>query len=85
MDSSGSLLNDETVLTNNNANVPEEEDVDPIWLSSRTARQIYGLCQVEKVSTTPFCTRMEHTSEMNHLAGRISVADDLLLFNPHCF
>ena len=28
----------------------EEEDVDPIWLSSRTARQIYGLCQVERVS-----------------------------------
>lgn len=32
-----------------NASKPEE-DVDPIWLSSRTARQIYGLCQVEKVS-----------------------------------
>jgi len=30
------------------ANPQEEEEVDPIWLSSRTARQIYGLCQVEK-------------------------------------
>ena len=40
--------NDATMTTN--ANQPEEEDIDPIWLSSRTARQIYGLSQVEKVS-----------------------------------
>lgn len=26
-------------------------DVDPIWLSSRTARQIYALGEVEKVRT----------------------------------
>lgn len=39
-----------TVSTNMNASQQEEEDIDPIWLSSRTARQIYGLCQVEKVS-----------------------------------
>lgn len=42
--------NDTTMTTNANADKPEEEEIDPIWLSSRTARQIYGLCQVEKVS-----------------------------------
>jgi hypothetical protein len=36
--------------TDMNASQPGEEEIDPIWLSSRTARQIYGLCQVEKVS-----------------------------------
>ena len=39
-----------TTDTNANANPSEEEDIDPVWLSSRTARQIYSLCQVEKVS-----------------------------------
>ena len=42
--------NDITMATNTNENKPEEDDIDPIWLSSRTARQVYGLCQVEKVS-----------------------------------
>ena len=42
--------NDVAMTTNPNASKSEEEDIDPIWLSSRTARQIYGLCQVEKVS-----------------------------------
>ncbi|KAF9786667.1 hypothetical protein BJ322DRAFT_1099164 [Thelephora terrestris] len=54
MDLSDSLVNGGSAPTNNtNTNVSpqeEEEDIDPIWLSSRTARQIYGLCQVEKVS-----------------------------------
>ena len=36
--------------TNVNANPPKEENIDPVWLSSRTARQIHSLCQVEKVS-----------------------------------
>ena len=36
--------------TNARGSPQEDEDIDPIWLSSRTARQIYGLCQVEKVS-----------------------------------
>ena len=46
----GAVDNDTTMSTNANPDKPEEEEIDPIWLSSRTARQIYGLCQVEKVS-----------------------------------
>ena len=30
-------------------NEETEKDLDPIWLSSRTARQIYALGEVEKV------------------------------------
>ena len=41
---------DTAMSTNVNPDKIEEEEIDPIWLSSRTARQIYGLCQVEKVS-----------------------------------
>lgn len=51
MDFSDSLVNGgsaPTEDTNASMNAPEEEDV---WLSSRTARQIYGLCLVERVST----------------------------------
>lgn len=44
------LTNGSIASTNMNTSQPEDEDIDPIWLSSRTARQIYGLCQVEKVS-----------------------------------
>ena len=44
------LTNGSIASTNVNPSQPEDEDIDPIWLSSRTARQIYGLCQVEKVS-----------------------------------
>ena len=52
--SGGSTLdNNPTIFTPINASRPEGEDIDPIWLSSRTARQIYGLCQVEKVSQVP--------------------------------
>ena len=40
----------DVTMTTNTHSKSEEEDIDPIWLSSRTARQIYGLCQVEKVS-----------------------------------
>ena len=42
------MATDETT----NANPPMDqppEDIDPIWLSSRTARQIYALGEVEKV------------------------------------
>jgi len=49
-----------TSFSNVNANRPEEEDIDPIWLSSRTARQIYGLCQVEKVSIRYHPTRTQN-------------------------
>ena len=55
MDLSDPLVNGGSAPTNDtNASVNslEGEDVDPIWLSSRTARQIYGLCQVEKVGTS---------------------------------
>ena len=37
--------------TNANANPPKEEDIDPVWFSSRKARQINNLCQVEKVGS----------------------------------
>jgi len=47
------LDNDPAISTDANPDKPEEEEIDPIWLSSRTARQIYGLCQVEKVSIVP--------------------------------
>ena len=46
----GAIDNDTTMSTNANTDKHEEEEIDPVWLSSRTARQIYGLCQVEKVS-----------------------------------
>ena len=52
MDLSDSLVNGGSAPaddTNASANPPDEGEIDPIWLSSRTARQIYGLCQVEKV------------------------------------
>ncbi|CDO73166.1 hypothetical protein BN946_scf185007.g221 [Trametes cinnabarina] len=32
--------------------LPDLENVDPIWMSSRTARQIYALGEVEKVKRT---------------------------------
>lgn len=53
MDLSDTLINGGSAPSNNTNTgaIPQEEEViDPIWLSSRTARQIYGLCQVEKVS-----------------------------------
>lgn len=53
MDLSDTLINGGSAPSNNTntgAILQEEEVIDPIWLSSRTARQIYGLCQVEKVS-----------------------------------
>jgi hypothetical protein len=51
MDLSDTLVNsgpEPTDDANASMNPPKEDD---IWLSSRTARQIYGLCQVERVST----------------------------------
>lgn len=51
MDSSDPLVNGGSAPPNGTNPTEEEEEVDPIWLSSRTARQIYGLCQVEKVGT----------------------------------
>lgn len=68
--------NDITMATNTNENKPEEDDIDPIWLSSRTARQIYGLCQVEKVSI-----RYHHPSPYTRyekIARRLTV--DVFLF-----
>lgn len=40
----------------------EAEEIDPVWLSSRTARQIYALCQVEKV-----CTQTSVSSDLTSI------------------
>ena len=37
-------------LTNGTVPHNPDFDIDPIWTSSRTARQIYALGEVEKVS-----------------------------------
>lgn len=65
------LANDTVMTTNTNANQSGEEDVDPIWLSSRTARQIYGLCQVEKVSIRhhPSAPHTRKTDQPSSAAG----------------
>ena len=36
-------------ITGEGQPMEEDENVDPIWTSSRTARQIYALTMVEKV------------------------------------
>jgi hypothetical protein len=80
MDLSDSLVNGGSAPANNaNANVTpqeEEEDIDQIWLSSRTARQIYGLCQVEKVSARyNAAAPIEHkNNQMKHPRVRALVA-----------
>jgi len=42
------------------ADEQDPSEIDPIWTSSRTARQIYALGEVEKVS--PSHTAAQHTS-----------------------
>ncbi|KAF9654195.1 hypothetical protein BDM02DRAFT_3085988 [Thelephora ganbajun] len=59
MANGGSTTTSNATTTASTANHPEGEDIDPIWLSSRTARQIYDLCQVEKVSIKEHSTQTQ--------------------------
>ena len=63
----GAADNDTTMSTTAIPDKPVEEEIDPIWLSSRTARQIYGLCQVEKVSIRYHRLRPTHKTKAKEI------------------
>ena len=70
-----------TSLLENEALEKEGEllDIDPIWTTSRTARQIYALGEAEKVLHT------NRESRLSHHTHRISLVCSLWRPRPyHC-
>lgn len=63
------------------ADEQDPSEIDPIWTSSRTARQIYALGEVEKVSPSHTYVPPAHTLLLGHNPSIISRS--IIRLPPH--